>query len=81
MGAEVASTAMPQKLAEIRVYPGRDAAFTLYDDDGTTHAYRKGQGTSATLRWDESARRLTALARLPTGQDPQPLVRIAGAAR
>jgi len=76
LGAEVASTATPQKLVELRVYPGRDAAFTLYDDDGTTNAYRNGQGTSATLRWDDKARRLSASGRLPTGQDPQPLVRI-----
>ena len=76
IGADVPSTATTQKLAEIRVYPGRDASFTLYDDDGTTNAYRKGAGTSATLRWSEGPRRLTASARLPTGQDPQPLVRL-----
>jgi alpha-D-xyloside xylohydrolase len=76
LGAEVPSTATPQKLAELRVYPGRDAAFTLYDDDGVSNAYRKGQGTSATLRWDDRARRLSASGRLPTGQDPQPLVRV-----
>ncbi|HMC91095.1 MAG TPA: DUF5110 domain-containing protein, partial [Allosphingosinicella sp.] len=76
MGADVPSTATPQKLAEIRVYPGRDASFTLYDDDGTTNAYRKGAGTSTTLRWGEGARRLTTSGRLPTGQDPQPLVRV-----
>jgi alpha-D-xyloside xylohydrolase len=81
LGADIPSTATAQKLAEIRVYPGRDGAFTLYDDDGTTNAYRKGQGTSATLRWDDRARRLTASGRLPTGQDPQPLVRIVGAPR
>ena len=76
LGIEVASTASPQRLAELRVYPGRDGAFTLYDDDGTTNRYRQGQGTSATLRWDDRARRLTASGRLPTGQDPQPLVRV-----
>jgi alpha-D-xyloside xylohydrolase len=79
LGAEVPSTATPQRLTELRVYPGRDARFTLYDDDGTTNAYRKGQGTSATLRWDDGGRRLSASGRLPTGQDPQPLVRIVGA--
>lgn len=78
MGVQVPSTATAQNLESIRVYPGRDAVFTLYDDDGTTNAYRKTGGRSATLHWDEAAHRLTASGRLPTGQAIAPLVRIVG---
>jgi alpha-D-xyloside xylohydrolase len=78
MGVQVPSTATAQGLESIRVYPGRDASFTLYDDDGTTNAYRKTGGRSATLRWDDKARRLTASGRLPTGQSIEPLVKIVG---
>jgi alpha-D-xyloside xylohydrolase len=79
VGEPVPSTATPQKLARIRVYPGRDARFTLYDDDGVTNAYRTGGGLSASLRWDERSRRLSASGRLPTGQDPASLLEVVGA--
>jgi alpha-D-xyloside xylohydrolase len=76
VGADIPSTATRQMLTAIRVYPGGDASFTLYDDDGTTNAYRTGGGTSATLRWDDAAGRLTASGRLPTGQALGPLVQV-----
>ena len=72
------STATAQRLEAIRVYPGRDASFTLYDDDGTTNAYKTGGGRSATLHWSEAGRRLTATGRLPTGQDAAGLVQVMG---
>ena len=78
IGAQVPSTATRQALESIRVYPGRDASFTLYDDDGVTNAYRKGGGVSATLSWDDRAGRLTASGRLPTGQDAAALVKVVG---
>ena len=77
MGVQVPSTATKQPLEAIRVYPGRDASFTLYDDDGTTNAYKKaGGGRSATLRWDDAAGRLTASGKLPTDQNPATLVQV-----
>ena len=78
MGVKVPSTATRQMIASIRVYPGRDARFALYDDDGVTNAYRTGGGSTATLRWDEAAGRLTASGKLPTGQDAAALVKIVG---
>lgn len=71
MGVQVPSTATSQPLESIRVYPGRDTAFTLYDDDGVSNAYRTGGGRSATLRWNDAAKRLSASGRLPTGQVSQ----------
>jgi alpha-D-xyloside xylohydrolase len=59
-GVEIPNTSTPQKLAAIRVYPGRDADFRLYDDDGVTNAYEKGAGQSARLHWDDKAGKLTA---------------------
>ncbi|MEO9133028.1 MAG: TIM-barrel domain-containing protein, partial [Sphingomonas sp.] len=76
VGAPVKSTAEKQPLESIRVYPGRDARFTLYDDDGTTNAYRKGGGTKAELVWDDRAGKLTSRSALPTGQDPAKLVQM-----
>jgi len=61
MGAQVQNTMQKQPLESIRVYPGRDASFTLYDDDGETNAYRKGAGTSTTLHWNEAAHRLDTI--------------------
>ena len=42
MGAPVESTNEKQKLAKVRVYPGANSDFTLYQDDGKTYAYEKG---------------------------------------
>ena len=39
LGAPIQSTATRQAIAEVRVYPGRDAEFTLYDDDGLSYDY------------------------------------------
>jgi alpha-D-xyloside xylohydrolase len=74
MGAQVPSTMTRQPLEEIRVYPGRDAHFTLFDDDGVSTK----AGKTATLNWDDKARRLTATGTLPTGQAPASLLRIMG---
>ena len=59
MGAIVPNTSILQKLTEIRVYPGRAAEFELYDDDGVTYAYEKGQGRLTHLRWDDERGQLT----------------------
>jgi alpha-D-xyloside xylohydrolase len=77
MGVQVKSTAEKQMLESIRVYPGADARFTLYDDDGTTNAYRKG-GMKAELVWDDKAKALTSRTKLPTGQAITGLVQIMG---
>lgn len=73
MGVPVPSTATRQRLASIRVYPGRSSSFTLYDDDGVS---TRKTGSSATLRWDDTAKRLTASGKLPTGQDAASLVEV-----
>jgi len=39
----------------VRVYPGADADFTLYDDDGTTYAYENGDRKITRLHWNDAA--------------------------
>ena len=41
------------------VYAGKDAQFTLYEDDGLTYGYEKGACSSIPIRWDDEARLLT----------------------
>jgi alpha-D-xyloside xylohydrolase len=59
LGAPVESTHETQAIAKILVYPGADADFTLFSDDGTTYAYEKGAGSVTRLHWDEGSHRLT----------------------
>ncbi len=48
---------------EVRIYPGADADFTLYEDDGDTYAYEKGASTRLPMHWDDAKRTLTVGAR------------------
>ena len=81
IGVQVASTESTQRLERILVFPGHDARFTLYDDDGTTNAYRRNGGHQAVLAWNDTTRRLSASGPLPTGQDPSTLVEVIGTER
>jgi len=58
LGEVVPSAELRQRELEIEVYPGADASFELYDDDGTSYAYEAGEFTLVGLRWDEAAREL-----------------------
>jgi alpha-D-xyloside xylohydrolase len=58
-GAEIESTSQQQKIARVRIYPGADAYFTLYSDDGTTYAYEKGDFKITKLHWDDAAKKLS----------------------
>ncbi|HBY62209.1 MAG TPA: glycoside hydrolase [Solibacterales bacterium] len=42
----------------IRIYRGADGRFVLYEDDGVSQEYLKGQGTRTRFTWDDRARRL-----------------------
>jgi len=43
---------------EVLVYPGADASFTLYEDDGTTMAYQEGQCSRITFNWNDAKGKL-----------------------
>jgi alpha-D-xyloside xylohydrolase len=42
----------PDDPIELRVYPGKDGAFTLYEDEGTNYNYEKGQYSTIPLKWN-----------------------------
>jgi alpha-D-xyloside xylohydrolase len=44
---------------ELRVYPGADADYTLYEDEGDSYNYEKGAYTTITFHWDNASRTLT----------------------
>ncbi len=43
----------------LHIYAGRDASFTLYEDEGTNYNYEKGAGSHIEFRYDEAAKTLT----------------------
>jgi alpha-glucosidase (family GH31 glycosyl hydrolase) len=43
----------------LMIYPGADGQFTLYEDDGTTFRYSKGEFTKTVCEWNDAARGLT----------------------
>jgi alpha-D-xyloside xylohydrolase len=48
---------------ELRVYPGADADFTLYEDEGDSYRYERGAHSTVALHWDDATRMLTIGAR------------------
>jgi alpha-D-xyloside xylohydrolase len=44
---------------EIRVYPGADASFTLYDDEGTNYNYERGECARIKFSWNDSKAELS----------------------
>ncbi len=58
LGAPVQSTNEKQAIEKIRIYPGADAHFTLYNDDGNTYAYEKGDHQITELGWNNTTQKL-----------------------
>ena len=48
---------------DIAVYAGRDGAFTLYEDDGTTYGYERGLCARIPMRWNDAEGTFTLGAR------------------
>ena len=44
---------------EIRVYPGSNGDFTLYEDEGDNYNYEKGVFTEVPFHWNDNSRTLT----------------------
>ena len=44
---------------ELRVYPGADGSFTLYEDEGDNYNYERGVYSTITFVWNDKARTLT----------------------
>jgi alpha-glucosidase/alpha-D-xyloside xylohydrolase len=45
---------------EVRVYPGANGSFLLYEDDGRSFDYRKGEWMGIELAWNDARRTLSA---------------------
>ncbi len=48
---------------ELRIYPGANGSFDLYQDSGDGYAYQKGEHSIIHIRWDNSTSTLTIGAR------------------
>ncbi len=48
---------------EIRVYPGANGSFTLYEDEGDSYSYERGVYSTITFSWNDKTRQLTIGAR------------------
>lgn len=57
------ATEKPDAPCEIRLYPGADAEFTLYEDDNETYGYEHGEFATTRLVWHDATQTLTVGAR------------------
>jgi alpha-D-xyloside xylohydrolase len=53
------STEKPEDPIELRVYPGADGDFALYEDENDNYNYEKGVYATIALHWDDARRTLT----------------------
>ena len=53
------ATEKPADPLEIRIYPGKDGTFLLYEDENDTYNYEKGKYATVKFTWNDNSRRLT----------------------
>jgi alpha-D-xyloside xylohydrolase len=53
------STQKPADPIELRVYPGADGDFTLYEDENDNYNYEKGKNATIPMHWDSDKSTLT----------------------
>jgi alpha-xylosidase len=60
MGPVVQYTSEKKDAAwEIRIYPGADSSFTVYEDEGDNYNYEKGACSNFEIKWDDKKKLLT----------------------
>jgi alpha-D-xyloside xylohydrolase len=57
------TTEKPADPIELRIYPGADGDFTMYEDESDSYRYEKGVHATIALHWDDGAKTLTLGAR------------------
>ncbi len=57
----------------LRIYPGADGDFTLYEDDGISLDYLRGKASWILITWDDKARTLHLRPGAPTGYNSYPV--------
>lgn len=63
LGPEIEYAGQATDPIELRVYPGADGDFTLYEDQGDTYAYKQGAHSTIAIHWNDATRTLTLGAR------------------
>jgi len=56
LGSPVLSAKQPQAISSVRVYPGANASFNLFSDDGNSYSYEKGVSSTTRLSWDDKTK-------------------------
>lgn len=51
--------ALPGGALQVQVYGGADAEFTLFEDDGETLAYEKGEVRATDFKWEDASKTLS----------------------
>jgi alpha-D-xyloside xylohydrolase len=59
LGEPVESTNQRQRIATLKIYPGTDADFALYNDDGKTYAYEQGKLDLVHIHWSDAAQAIS----------------------
>jgi alpha-D-xyloside xylohydrolase len=63
LGPIVDSTKQTEDPIDIRVYPGKDGRFVLYDDEGDSYRYENGSFSTISISWDDRSHTLSLGAR------------------
>jgi alpha-glucosidase len=50
---------LPGGPLELQIYPGKDASFTLVEDDGQTMDYLQGRTRRTTIKWNDAIHQLS----------------------
>jgi alpha-D-xyloside xylohydrolase len=53
------STEKPADSLELRIYPGADGNFTLYEDENDNYNYERGVSATIPFKWNDARRELT----------------------
>jgi alpha-D-xyloside xylohydrolase len=53
------ATEKPAETIELRIYPGANGQFTIYEDENETYSYEKGVHSTIALSWNDQTRTLT----------------------
>ena len=53
------STEKPADPIELRIYPGADGSFTLYEDENDNYNYEKGVYSTIDFHWNDAKHQIT----------------------
>jgi alpha-D-xyloside xylohydrolase len=59
LGPEIEYAGQAADPIEMRIYPGANGDFNLYEDEGDSYRYEKGAHAIIPIHWDDAARTLT----------------------